>query len=305
MDLRPVGRGVSGRPRMEIIDTHPHMFSPASDRYPVVPVGGEQSAWSLGIDLNAEDLVAAMDAADVARAVVVQTSTVYGYDNNYLADGVDRIPDRLVGVCSVDATSPTVAEDLGHWVEERGLVGARLFAASSTAGEIYDLDDSRLDAFWKAADALAIPVDVQVRYTSLRVVDRIARTYPDVSLVLDHIGGAPLATGPFRDVGADLFALAQYPRVHVKFSGHNLDAADRGPASGAEFIAALVEDFGAERVLWGSNFPNTFGTLPPTIETYQIQVSKALAAVELLDETAQRQVMAGTARTVYLRGGAR
>jgi L-fuconolactonase len=304
MDLRPLDLAVS-EARMEIIDTHPHIFSPASDRYPVAPVGGEQSTWSLGIDLDAEDLVAAMDAAGVAEAVIAQTSTVYGFDNSYLADGVARIPDRLHGICSIDATGPTAAADLRHWVEDRGLVGIRLFSASSAAGELYALDDPRLEPFWAAAAELAVPVDLQVRYAALDVVDRIAQAHPDVVLVLDHIGGAPVATGPFREVGADLFALARRPQVNVKFSGHNLDAAERGPASAREFIAALVEDFGADRVLWGSNFPNTFGALPPTIETYRIQVDKALDAVALLDDTDQRQVMAGTARSVYLSGRAR
>ena len=287
---------------MDIIDTHPHVFSPASDRYPVAPVGGEQSAWSLGVDVGPDQLVAAMDSASVDHAVVVQTSTVYGYDNNFLADGVDRFPSRLHGVCSVDARSPSVAADLDHWIDDRGMVGVRLFAASSTAGEIFSLTDPDLEPFWKAADRLQIPVDVQVRYSALGEVDQTATAFPGVPLVLDHIGGAPVRTGPCREVGSDLFALAAHEQVHIKFSGHNLDAADEGPESAAGLVSALVEAFGAERVLWGSNFPNTFGTLPPTIDTYQAMVDKALRAIDHLGESDQQHVMAGTARAVYLGG---
>jgi predicted TIM-barrel fold metal-dependent hydrolase len=119
--------------------------------------------------------------------------------------------------------------------------------------------------------------------------------------VIDPCGGAPVAAGPPYTDAADLFALAQYEQVHVKFSGRNLEVADSGPSSAGEFLAALAGTFGAHRVLWGSNFPNTYGKLPPTTDTYVALVNRALGAIAALDSAAQQAIMSGTARALYPR----
>jgi L-fuconolactonase len=291
---------------VEIIDTHPHVFVRPSEQYPYAPVGGEQSRWSRGIEVTGDDLLAVMDAAAVSRSVVVQTSTVYGYDNSFIADTVARGHGRFVGVCSVNPVAASASDDLTYWINERGLSGVRLFTAGSEIGWVFSLDDPQLEAFWECASSLRVPVDVQVRYATLPVVARIARRYPAVPLVIDHCGGAPVAAGPPYTDAADLFALAQYEQVHVKFSGRNLEVADSGPSSAGEFLAALAGTFGAHRVLWGSNFPNTYGKLLPTTGTYVALVNRALDAIAALDSAAQQAIMSGTPRALYpgLRGAA-
>lgn len=284
---------------MEIIDTHPHAFVQSSEQYPHAPVGGEQSRWSRGVEVTGDDLRVVMDAAGVSQAVIVQTSTVYGYDNSFVADTVAAGRGRFAGVCSVNPVAPTASDDLTYWISERGLSGVRLFTAGSEIGAIYALDDPRLNTFWEAAASLGIPVDIQVRYASLPAVAQIAKSYPTVPLIVDHIGGAPVASGPPYADAADLFTLAQYEQVHVKFSGHNLDAADSGPSSAAEFVSALAGSFGARRLVWGSNFPNTFGKRPPTTETYVTMVDRALSAISGLDAADQQAIMSGTPRALY------
>jgi predicted TIM-barrel fold metal-dependent hydrolase len=284
---------------VEIIDTHPHAFTRASEQYPHAPVGGEQSRWSRGIDVTGDDLRAVMDTAGVSQAVIVQTSTVYGYDNTFVADTVARGRGRFVGVCSVNPVAPSASDDLTYWICERGLSGVRLFTAGSEIGAIYALDDPRLTAFWECAASLGIPVDVQVKYPSLPAVAQIAKNYPSVPLIVDHIGGAPVEFGPPYTEAADLFALARYEQVHVKFSGHNLDKADSGPATARDFLAALAGSFGARRLVWGSNFPNTFGKREPTAETYRAMVNQGLSAIADLAPADQQAIMAGTPRTLY------
>ena len=70
---------------MTVIDIHPHIVSPDTKRYPLAPLGGTQSAWSSERPTTYEMLLKEMDAAGVAKAAIVHSSTAYGYDNSYVA----------------------------------------------------------------------------------------------------------------------------------------------------------------------------------------------------------------------------
>src|SRR6202795_5378574 len=76
---------------MPVIDIHPHIVSPDTQRYPLAPLGGTQSTWSSERPTTYQTLLKAMDDADVDKAAIVHSSTAYGYDNSYVADAVGAI----------------------------------------------------------------------------------------------------------------------------------------------------------------------------------------------------------------------
>src|SRR4051794_25831664 len=116
---------------MIITDTHTHVISPDTERYPVDPIGGRQSEWSKAHPVDSEGLLRALDEAGIARAVVVQASTVYGHDNRYVVDALRAHPDRFVGVYSVDAMAADAVEKIQYW-QAQGLSGFRLFTTGTT-----------------------------------------------------------------------------------------------------------------------------------------------------------------------------
>ena len=73
---------------MPVIDIHPHIVSPDTQRYPLAPLGGTQSTWSSERPTTYQTLLKAMDDAGVDKAAIVHSSTAYGYDNSYVADAV-------------------------------------------------------------------------------------------------------------------------------------------------------------------------------------------------------------------------
>ena len=68
---------------------------PTPRRYPLNPLGGNQSTWSRDRPTPFEKLVEAMDQAGVAKAAIVQASTAYGHDNSYVADAIAAHPRAL------------------------------------------------------------------------------------------------------------------------------------------------------------------------------------------------------------------
>ena len=115
----------------EIIDVHCHVVSPDRTAYPLAPLGGTQSDWSSQRPTTPQQLLAAMDAAGVAKAAVVQASTAYGHDSSYLADSLKAAPSRFTGVFSIDPLDPRALDHMDHWTS-RGMTGMRVFTTGST-----------------------------------------------------------------------------------------------------------------------------------------------------------------------------
>jgi predicted TIM-barrel fold metal-dependent hydrolase len=111
-------------------------------------------------------------------------------------------------------------------------------------------------------------------------------------VVLDHIGNPPWqADDP--DLGLGLVSqLADAPNLVLKFATVNLNRLEAAGVSAPRALRRLVEMFGAERVMWGSDVPNTPGDYSGMLA----RVSIALADLSAAD---QQCIMGATALRVY------
>ena len=125
----------------------------------------------------------------------------------------------------------------------------------------------------KRLAALGLTLDVWAYHTQLGDVLALAKAVPEVTLIVNHIGGA-LGVGPFAGRRAEVFApwrdqmraLAALPNVRVKIGGLAMEVTGYDfhhhplPPSSAELAAAwkpwvetVIELFG--RCMFESNFP--------------------------------------------------
>jgi predicted TIM-barrel fold metal-dependent hydrolase len=252
-----------------IIDIHPHVISDDEKRYPPAPLFGKRSDWSQERPSTVEALIAAMDAAGVAKAAVVHSSTTYGFDNSYVVDSCQRYPDRLVAVGSVDMLADDVSSVVRNWAS-KGLAGLRIFTGGSTK----DFDPSELDnpksfAAWDVLAELGLPMCIQTGPIGLPQVRMLARKFPTVNIILDHLARPDVLDGPPYANAASLFAVAELPNVFLKLTPRIFGDVKKGKASAATFFPRVVEAFGARRLAWGSNFPTSEGTLSEILATAQ------------------------------------
>ena len=117
--------------------------------------------------------------------------------------------------------------------------------------------------------------DAWLYHPQIAELVELARAFPDVPIILDHIGG-PLGLGPyegrrnevFQAWSADITALSSCPNVVLKLGGvgslrSGYDWHTREPKPGsAELAEAMrpyfefcIEKFGAGRCMFESNFP--------------------------------------------------
>lgn len=233
-----------------IVDTHVHVWEIDPPRYPVGPTA---PGWNSLPDEpgTADELLAEMDVHGVDWTVLVQTSWST-WDNGYIADSVARFPNRFIGHGLIDPQDPNNAEVARYWMAERGLVGFRLHPMYYPDEPILIADANR--ALWDELAAAEAVVQFHMRPGDAAQVDEIARRYPRMKLLIDHMGYPDLQVGP--DAYQPIVALAQHDHVFVKISdvaGRSQEAfpyADVHP-----YIRMLYDAFGSARALWGTGYP--------------------------------------------------
>jgi predicted TIM-barrel fold metal-dependent hydrolase len=274
------------------IDIHPHIISDDEVRYPRSPLFGVQSDWSKERPVTIEGLVAAMDQAGVDKAAIVQSSTCYGYDNSYLVDSIARYPGRFTAVGSVDVLQPDAPERIRHWAK-RGVNGLRLFTGGSTAAfDPSTLDDPRSFPTWELCGELGFSMCIQTDPTGLAQVAGLAKRFPKVRIVLDHLGRPDVTDGGSYKRASSLFGLAPFENIFLKLTPRIFGDAQRGQASAETFFPRLVTVFGSNRLAWGSNFPASEAKLPDNVAVAK-QCLSSLSAED------QAWIFAKTAQRLY------
>lgn len=277
---------------MNIIDIHPHIISDDEKRYPPAPLFGKRSDWSQERPCTVETLIAAMDAAGVAKAAVVHSSTTYGFDNSYVVDGCNQYKDRLVAVGSVDMLADDVTIVIKSWAD-KGLAGLRIFTGGSTK----DFDPSELDnpkSFnaWDALSDLGLPMCIQTGPVGLPQVAMLAKKFPKVNIILDHLGRPDVLDGAPYSNADSLFALADLENIYFKLTPRIFGDVTKGKASAETFFPKVVATFGAQRLSWGSNFPTSPGALSEILTTAR----QGLASLSASD---QEWIFGKTAQKLY------
>jgi predicted TIM-barrel fold metal-dependent hydrolase len=275
-----------------VIDIHPHVISTDMTRYPRAPLGGHQSVWSHDRPVGTEAMLAAMERAGIAKSALVQASTCYGHDNSYVADAVAAHPDRFTGVFSVDVLAQDAREKMLHWMG-KGLTGMRLFTTGSTMpGQAGWLDDPASFPAWALAEERNLPVCLQMTAKGIAQVIALAKRFPRVRMILDHLARPDMEDGPPYDAAAGLWSLAPYENIFLKATERNFVAAKTGSATPESFFGKLTAEFGASRIAWGSNYP---ASEKPLDELLQL----ARDTLAFLPETDREWIFSGTAQNLY------
>ena len=127
--------------RVRIIDSHVHVWKD-DPRYPwpkeLKKPPAENALPSTLLDL--------MQANGVEKTVIVHV-IYYRWDCRYAGDAIKANPRKFTGVCRVDPTAASAADDLSRWVREQGFHGVRLSPYPGPSGDW--IKDRKLDELKK------------------------------------------------------------------------------------------------------------------------------------------------------------
>lgn len=204
---------------------------------------GLPSGRSIAAVSTADGLLAEMDRAGVARALawhIAQHDASPWAGNALLAEAI-RPHDRLVGCWTI---LPNCAREFPPPADFFAAMAAARVAALRVfpTSHKYLLNEVAMGDWLAALSERRIPLFLSLRRgVEWNAIYALLAEFSALTCVIcDH--------GPW---GADrLFRplLARYPNVHVELSQYMLDGG----------IEALVADHGAERILFGSGFPESY-----------------------------------------------
>lgn len=271
-----------------IIDAHHHLWDPADRPYPWM----DDSVAPIRRRFDVEDLRAATQDTGVTRTIVVQAV----HDPDETAWLLEQ-PRPVAGVVGwVDLTAPDVADRIAAVRALPGgdrLVGIRHLAQDEPDPGWLGRPDVARGVRVLAGSGLVFDLLVRAREHSaaLALVDAV----PDASFVLDHAGKPSIDTGDpaWRGRMADF---AARPNVTCKVSGLLTEAGpDWRDRPVDRYVRAVVEQFGPERSLFGSDWPVS------TLATgYAEVVQRTTDALADLSTTEHDAVFGGTAERIYL-----
>lgn len=179
-------------------------------------------------------------------------------DDRYVADYVAQSPDTLVGFLSLDPTQDGWQDELREGHRVLGLRGIKLLPMY--AG--FRPDDERLEPLWRYASESGLPVllhtgttfvaQAPLECTLPRHVDGVARRFPEVKIILAHLGH------PYE--GECIAVIRKHPNVYADIS-----ALHYRPFQFYHSLM-LVQEYGVwDKLLFGTDYP--FTTVRATIET--------------------------------------
>ena len=138
--------------------------------------------------------------------------------------------------------------------------------------------------------------DLCVRARQLPLAIALVKKCPDVSFILDHCGMPDFKSQSFATWNTHIAELARYPHVACKISGMvaNADPETCTIMGLRPWIHLVIEHFGWDRVLWGSDWPVCTLTAPLARWLELAKTSVAQAPPE-----AQEKLFSHNARKIY------
>jgi L-fuconolactonase len=239
--------------RAVVVDSHQHFWDPARADYPWMT----EDLAPIRRAFAPDDLRPLLRAAGVDFTVLVQTRASLDETREFLATAMAT--DFVAGVVGwVDLTSPRIAgliAGLRGRPDGRNLVGIRHQVHDEADSEWLARADVRRGL--AAVSAAGLTYDFLARPRELPACLGVARAFPETRFVIDHIAKPPIRSGAIDEWEARMAPFAGLPNVWCKLSGLVTEAElrDWRPADLEPYVARVLDWFGEDRVLFGSDWP--------------------------------------------------
>lgn len=228
-----------------MIDTHVHLWQ----------LGHNGCSWPtpdlppIYRDFALDDLRPLTGVERVERVIVVQSQESDADTSWLLSLADDPLIAGIVGW--TDFLDPDAATAIGKLASNSRLRGLRPMIQDREA-DWYDAPE--LDPAFAAMTTLDLVLDALVRPRHLPSLLRLAMRHPNLTVVIDH--GAKAVPNDLGTWSEQMTLLARLPNVSCKLSGLLTELPPGAPAAGvAPIVQYLWNAFGAQRLMWGSDWP--------------------------------------------------
>lgn len=236
--------------KYKIIDSHCHIFpdkiaQKATDSidifYGISETGVINGCGFVG---TAKALINQCDSVGVDKCLVTSVATTPHHAqsiNSFIASEVKLFPERFIGFGSLHPDSETLEEDTGHLIE-LGLKGVKLHPDIQN----FKVDDPKVIKIFEICNKKNLPVLLHTgdsRYDNSNPdrVEKILKLFPDLIIIGAHFGGWSMWD--------------KAPEILCKYKNFYVDTCSSFYALSKERARAIIELYGINRVIFGTDFP--------------------------------------------------
>jgi L-fuconolactonase len=233
-----------------MIDAHQHFWQVGRFDYPWMST-------DLGVlyrDYLPNDLAPILEQNRVTQTVLVQASNSVA-ESRWLLDLADT-NNFIAGVVGwLDLASPDIDAQLKELCARRKFKGVR-HLVESEPNDDWLIQPAVLSGLQKLSEH-RLSYDLLMHTRHLKHVSLVAESCPDLALVIDHLAKPPIARSEIKEWSHAFKPLARYSNVYCKLSGLVTEANWNSWQSDdlRPFVDCALEFFGAERMMFGSDYP--------------------------------------------------
>ena len=230
----------------------------------------------------------------VGGVIIVEASTL-NKDNHWVLDITESNPLYIGLVAFLDIHAEDFEKDFNTLLKNPRFVGIRLRRGTKTDNIITKTSLRNLKLLASNNKTL----DILINNLSLEQVHEIATAAPKLKILINHLGGLTVDGKPLAEVFAsNMRKLAALPNVHCKFSGIFQRTGQRPSPKDVAFYKHIFDevfnDFGEDRLIYGSNWPVT-----DRGGKYSDQLGIITSYLKTKGDSALKKVMAGNAAKFY------
>ena len=242
--------------------------------------------------LPVEDLIAQMDQHGVSHAVLVQWGM--SWDHHYVARCLADFPDRFAVVGLLDETRDDACDVLEDMVRIHGFRGVRIGTTTRSPGK-------RSLAIWEKSADLDVIVSASASSSKLFAdgLEEVMRALPKLKVRIEHLGRVPYREGALHPDFERVVRLANYEHVTFNVDGFyshqypdHFEFSTYPFTEYVPFVKQGIEAFGAERCMWGSEFPFVNNG-------YDAGIRFIREACDFLSDREREYILSGTAKKLW------
>ena len=287
---------------MNVIDSHLHLFKACSKDYPrpVHPELAEEDR-----EVLAQELINVMQKAGVDKAIVVPL----GPQDNYISELCREFPGKFATVGIYNEDAPDQADNLDQRIEESYIQGIRIGFVDKQAVPDDDPEKYAMFPLFKAMAERGLKVWFYAEPPQVQLFKRVLKSLPKLVAIFNHCGFMVSLDNLSIDKHArphfgvsippptlDLLEeIASNKNTYVHFSGQYAFSHDPYPYADMLSVSQrLFNIFGAERMLWASDFPWTI-----EIPGYAEQLNLVGKLLPDISQEEQELIQGGNAERLF------
>jgi L-fuconolactonase len=261
--FRPTAAFCDASTAVPIVDSHIHLFDPTRPGGVPWPEKNDTALYKPALPDRYEALSASFG---IVGCIAVEASPL-ATDNDWLLAVAGDHPIVLGVIGDLVPGTPTYLNDLDRLHYNPFFLGFRY-------GNLWDRDlatDMNKPGFMDGLKALSrarlVLESANPNASLIRAVLQVAEHVDELQIIIDHLPNASLPSPgeALKQYSADLRVLAQHPNVSIKLSEIPVirdGSLIQDPAFYRERLDTLWDLFGENRVIFGSDWPNSDHVAP-------------------------------------------